>query len=307
LPLDAFSDDFDFDTEIILGLHQADMRIVEVPIPTYYGNEICYVDGLRYARDVSLDVLRYRLRRLGFGPPADSADDAPYLVKDSPHSSHGQLLAWIGERAPTRVLDVGCSDGRFGEQVREQGHQVFGVDLVKHDGVGDRLDGFLEVDLNAGLPVETGDNYGLIVAGDVVEHIIDPTRLLNDMADHLSADGTILASIPNFAHWYPRGRVAIGRFDYDQRGLLDRGHVRFFTRRSFEKLVRSCGLHIVRRDIVGTPFEILDRDSRSPMGRLVRAAARVDRSATRIWPTMFGYQFLYELAPTGAGRSTTTN
>jgi 2-polyprenyl-3-methyl-5-hydroxy-6-metoxy-1,4-benzoquinol methylase len=153
------------------------MRIVEVPIPTYYGDEICYVNGLRYARDVSWDVLRYRMRRLGFGP-VEAAGDDPYWIKNSPDSSHGLLLAWLGERSPTKVLDVGCSDGRFGEKVREQGNQVFGVDLIKHDGVGDRLDGFLEVDLNDGLPEEAGDDYGVVVAADVQEHTIDPGRLL---------------------------------------------------------------------------------------------------------------------------------
>jgi glycosyltransferase involved in cell wall biosynthesis len=303
LPLDTYSDGFDFDTEIILGLHGMGLRIVEVPIPTYYGDEICYVDGLRYARDVSLDVLRYRLRQLGLSSRA--ADDQPYQIKDSPHSSHGRLLSWLRERASTKVLDVGCSDGQFGALARAQGHQVFGVDLVKHDGVGDRLDGFLEVDLNDGLPVEAGDGYGAIVAADVLEHTVDPAHLLTDLAGRLGPDGSVLVSIPNFAHWYPRGRVLIGRFDYDQRGLLDHGHVRFFTRRSFEKLIKACDLRIVRRDTVGTPFEVLERGTRSPIGWILRAAARVDRSATRLWPTLFGYQFLYELVPNGAGRSTT--
>ena len=58
LDLDSYSDGFDFDTEIILGLHAADKRIVEVPIPTYYGDEICYVNGMEYARDVAKDVHR---------------------------------------------------------------------------------------------------------------------------------------------------------------------------------------------------------------------------------------------------------
>jgi hypothetical protein len=124
------------------------------------------------------------------------------------------------------------------------------------------------------------------------------------MAGRLSADGTTLVSVPNFAHWYPRARVAIGRFDYDQRGLLDQSHLRFFTRPSFERLVRTCGLRVLQRHTVGTPFEILDRGSRSTLSRILRASARMDRSATRIWPTLFGCQFLYGLAPNRAGRTT---
>ena len=73
LDLMSYSDDFDFDTEIILGLHQQGKRIVEVPIPTYYGDEICYVNGMRYAKDVSLDVVRFRMRQMGFGDGSDPA------------------------------------------------------------------------------------------------------------------------------------------------------------------------------------------------------------------------------------------
>jgi hypothetical protein len=118
------------------------------------------------------------------------------------------------------------------------------------------------------------------------------------MTTRLTPDGLILASVPNFAHWYPRARVATGRFDYDQRGLLDRGHVRFFTRRSFERMLKDCGLEIVTRTVVGSPVaDVLERGAQASTGRLVRAAATLDRVAAHVWPTMFGYQFLYVLRP----------
>ena len=93
-----------------------------------------------------------------------------------------------------------------------------------------------------------------------------------------------------------RARAATGTFDYDQRGPLDHGHVRFFTRKSFERLIAQCGLRIVERETVGSPFDILERGASSD--RAARIAGRVavaDRAATRMWPTMFGYQFLYRL------------
>ncbi len=61
LPFHRNSDDFDFDTQIIIQLKHARKRLVEIPIPTFYGDEICYVNGLRYARDILLDVVTYRL------------------------------------------------------------------------------------------------------------------------------------------------------------------------------------------------------------------------------------------------------
>lgn len=300
LDFESYSDDFDFDTEIILGLHAAGKTIAEVPIPTYYGDEICYVDGVRYAKDVTLDVIKYRLSELGLGGGDSGDDETPYELKHSDDSSHGRLLTWLAKRPAGRLLDVGCSDGRFGEIAREHGHYVVGVDVAKHEGVGARLDGFVEADLNAGLPEEVGDGFDCVIAGDVLEHTINPGALLDDIVGRLAPEGSILVSVPNFAHWYPRLRVLSGRFDYDQRGLLDRGHVRFFTRRSFERLLADHGLDIVQRHVVGSPIEILGPDATTPVGRAVRVAAAVDRTAVRIWPTMFGYQFLYELRPTDA-------
>lgn len=295
IPFESYSDGFDFDTEIILGLHDADKTIVEVPIPTYYGDEICYVNGVGYAKDVIVDVLKHRLARMGFGRGGSSID--AYDVKRSPYSSHGVVLSWLGQKRPGRVLDVGCSDGRFGAMAKGFGHYVVGVDMIKHEGVGERLDGFVEANLNDGLPDETGGDFDVIVAADVLEHTIEPRVLLEDMIARLNAGGTILVSVPNFAHWYPRTRVAVGRFDYDQRGLLDRGHVRFFTRRSFERLLAESSLIIERRTVVGSPIEVLDGGGARSLGWMTNSVSAVDRLATRVWPTLFGYQFLYELRP----------
>lgn len=299
LNLTSYSDGFNFDTEIILGLVGLGKRILEVPIPTYYGDEICYVNGMKYARDVSVDVLRYRARRMGFGSGGGTGtgtDTDAYELKPSEHSSHGVLLRWLGEVPPADVLDVGCSDGQFAALAARHGHRVTGVDLVKHEGVGDRVHAFVEADLNRGLPEEAGRGYRVVVAGDVLEHVVDPQALLIDIAGRLAADGEVMVSIPNFAHWYPRAKVASGRFDYDQRGPLDHGHVRFFTRRTFERLVEQCGLRVVASEVVGSPVDVVGRGVADD--RVARVAARVaaaDRAATRVWPTMFGYQFLYRL------------
>lgn len=297
IPFETYSDGFDFDTEIILGLHAAGKAIDEVPIPTYYGDEICYVDGMRYARDVTADVIRYRLRRMGFGGTT-SAGEHPYELKHSAYSSHGVLRKWLSEREPGRLLDVGCSDGRLGSIARALGYHVTGVDAVKQEDVGTGVDVFVEADLDDGLPVEVGGPFDYVLAADVLEHTVTPERLLAEIVDRVAPDGRIFVSVPNFAHWYPRVRVAIGRFDYDQRGLLDRGHLRFFTRRSFERMLRDCGVEIVMRTVVGTPVDdVLQRGATSPVGRIVRAAAVIDRGAAHAWPSMFGYQFLYVLRP----------
>ena len=284
------SDGFDFDTQIILQLHAAGKTIQEVPIPTYYGDEICYVNGIKYARDIVGDVVRYRMARIGFLNRGTTVDIEPYELKTDPATSHGRLLAWFEGKPPLRVLDVGCSDGRFGELLRHAGHSVTGIDVVKHDGVGDRLDDFIEADVSRGLPLEALMAYDVVVAADVIEHVADPALLLGELRKALAPGGALLTSIPNFAHWYPRLRVGIGRFDYDKRGILDEGHLRFFTKRSFAQLLKRARWSVVSESAVGTPIELLTRNL-----LLRKLAGEVDQLGVRLRPTLFGYQFIYEL------------
>jgi hypothetical protein len=105
-----------------------------------------------------------------------------------------------------------------------------------------------------------------------------------------------VTSVPNFGHWYPRAKVALGRFDYDRRGILDRGHVRFFTRASFEALARRAGLDVRRLGAVGVPLEVAARGSSGGPGEH-RFVDQAQAAAVAVWPTLFAYQMVYELQP----------
>ena len=298
LPLHENVDGFNFDTEIIIQMHEAGFRIQEIPIPTYYGDEICYVDGMKYAKDVTRDVLRYRAHKMGLGTGEKAFADEAYAIKDDESSSHGRILRWMELRAPTRVLDLGCSDGELGARVQALGHVVVGVDIEEHKGVRERLADFYQADLDHGLPAELGDDYDVVLAADVLEHVRRPEHLLDEIRQHLRPGGSVITSIPNFGHWYPRVRVASGRFDYDARGILDRGHLRFFTRRSFARMVASAGWEIRRQESIGLPLEVADRGLPASGGGAGRGfVGQVDRVAVGLRPTLFAYQFLYELAP----------
>lgn len=298
------SDGFDFDTQIILQLLDAGLRIEEIPIPTYYGDEVSYVNGLGYARDVTRHAVTYRMGKMGFGAATSRGS---YEEKVGEDTSHGRIVDLLSRREPSRILDLGCSDGAIGRRLRELGHTVVGVDRDECPAVRECLDDFVCADLEDGIPAEVGTGFDLVLAADVVEHVRDPGALLDGMRAVLSDRGVIVTSIPNFAHWYPRARVALGRFDYDRRGILDQTHLRFFTRRSFERLVASHGLAVRRRESIGLPLEVVQRGGKgpgtdpagqgSPDEGLVK---RIDRISVGVWPTLFAYQFLYELVPDGS-------
>jgi glycosyltransferase involved in cell wall biosynthesis len=301
IPFRQNSNGFDFDTEVLLQLHDASARVREVPIPTYYGDEICYVEGVPYAADVVFDVLRYRLQRVGFGSDSLAAASHRYDRKPDEGSSHSLLLEWVARRAPGRVLDLGCADGALALELRAAGHHVTGVDVVADPEVKGRVDVFVAADLDAGLPAEVVDAapFDVILAADVVEHVRQPLNVLDQLHDVLAPGGRVFVSVPNFGHWYPRGRVLAGRFDYDRRGILDEGHVRFFTQRSFERLLHRSGWFALQRDVTGLPFDVADRggDAAGVGSLLKRAVGWFDQLGLRVWPSLFAYQLLYELEP----------
>src|SRR5690606_8804217 len=128
LPFESNDDGFNFDTQIIIQLHEAGKRIAEVPIPTYYGDEICYVNGMRYARDVTRDVVRYRAHKMGFGTGTMAFASQAYELKEDEGTSHDRIVRWLAVRPPSRILDLGCSDGALGAELVARGHTVVGVD-----------------------------------------------------------------------------------------------------------------------------------------------------------------------------------
>jgi len=292
LPFEKNSDGFNFDTQIIIQLHDAGMRIAEVPIPTYYGDEICYVDGLGYAADVTKDVVTYRLQKAGFGDGKGIALTDEYQLKPSEDSSHGRIRAFLQCRPPSRILDLGCSSGLLAERLRQLGHHVTGVDVNEFEGITDRTDHFVKADLNDGIPSEAGSGFDIVLAADVLEHVMNPAALLGQIREVLAPSGTAVLCVPNIAHWYPRVRSTLGLFDYDQRGILDSTHLRFFTRRSLMKLVERRGFGIRRIEPVGLPLDALGVENAK-----ARTARLLDHVLLNLWPTMFGYQFIVEATP----------
>jgi glycosyltransferase involved in cell wall biosynthesis/SAM-dependent methyltransferase len=286
----ANSDGFDFDTQIIAQVLHAGGRIVEVPIPTYYGDEICYVNGVQYARDVVFDVLKFKLAVRGFGTSEWVPSPDEYAIKKHDGSSHAVMLEMLSARPPSKILDLACSSGLLAEQMRASGHCVIGVDLTESPEVRRRTDAFFAADLNDGIPAEAGVGFDVVVAGDVIEHLLHPGDSLRHMQHVLRPGGQVLLSVPNFAHWYPRLRVALGLFGYDRRGILDETHLRFFTRSSLRRLTRDAGFDILEETATGLPVGAV-----LPPGPLASFLRSIDKRLVQLRPTLFGYQYVLRL------------
>jgi 2-polyprenyl-3-methyl-5-hydroxy-6-metoxy-1,4-benzoquinol methylase len=178
------------------------------------------------------------------------------------NNAHTQLYNFIQEDSngrQSRVLEVGCSSGYFGEALKSAGHEVWGVEMsakaadtarekIDHVFVG-TVEEFLANDAVKGI------TFDYITFGDVLEHLVDPVRVLKDCRRLLSPDGCIAASIPNVAHKAVRLMLLEGRWDYAEFGIMDNTHLRFFTRNSIVEMFTKGGFAVRLMDAVSLPTD----------------------------------------------------
>jgi glycosyltransferase involved in cell wall biosynthesis len=289
IPFDKNTNEFHFDTQIIIQLNAAGKRIIEVPIPTYYGDEICHVNGMKYAKDVVRSVGEYQLHRLGVKRSAEYEVKPGYEIKGSPLASHHQLAELVGPEA-RNILDLGCGSGQLASLLAQRGHNVVGVDVEPPIETG--FD-YVEGNLAEGIPSTLRGPFDVVLFADVLEHLPDPRMVLEQAADRLADGGRMLVSLPNAVHWSVRAQVAAGRFEYTNEGLLDRGHLRFFTRNSAVEMFEEAGLRLEENRTTPVPWEKVFR--RPATGLLSRALEKVDKAAAGVLPNLFAYQNVFVL------------
>jgi SAM-dependent methyltransferase len=210
-------------------------------------------------------------------------------MEESARSSHATLLGLVGA-APRRILDVGCGQGQLGSILRERGHHVTGIDMYPPQF---ELDAFIEADLARGLPIPADQRFDVIVLADVLEHMAEPLPFLRAVVNHVAEGGTVLVSLPNAVHWSVRGQVALGRFEYTNKGLLDRGHLRFFTLASAKRLFEGAGLSVRTECTTPVPWEnVFPAALRRT---LARGVENIDHTLGAVWPNLFAYQHVFEL------------
>ena len=288
IPFEHNSHNFHFDTEILIQLISGEQQIVEVPIPTHYGDEVCHVNGMRYAWDCVKAVIKYRLYRMGlfYNRFLDtSLNRERYGFKEAPNSLHQHVLrqGFVGER----VLDLGAASGRLSAQVSEQAEAVVAVDREPPCAVADRLE-TAAVDLDTDFDSQIGGQaFDTVVALDVIEHLSSPEDAVCRIARLLKPEGRLLASTANIGFFIMRAMLLLGQFNYGKRGILDLTHRRLFTIGSFLRLLRDHGFTVEAIRGFGPPI----RDGISPRFPWSWCDSVLGLAA-RVWPRMFAYNFL---------------
>jgi glycosyltransferase involved in cell wall biosynthesis len=298
IPFDIDTNDFHFDTEILLQAFGVGAQVVEFPVPTHYGQEVCHVNGLQYAFRVILATLQYRLHRMGMfcSLKYRNRNATRYLGKtDNIYLSHTTALSLAREQSPKTVLDIGCGQGYVAKSIEATGSRVTGLDLDDPDP--GCMTEFHRCDLSREpLPVDPF-KFDTVLMLDTIEHLEDPEGFLLRIRNQTKASleevssTTFILSTPNVAFASMRLMLTLGRFNYADRGILDVTHKRLFTRSSLLTMLEDCGYTVLKVIPIGVPFGV------AVGGRIGRLLELVCSGLARVWSGMFAFQFMVACRP----------
>jgi glycosyltransferase involved in cell wall biosynthesis len=293
IPFRLNSNDFHFDTEIIIQFVNAKLKIVELPIPTYYGDEICRVNGMKYAKDVMVATVQNALHSAGllYQRRFDTAEEnnLHYDLKLGYASSH--QLALDAVPAGASVLDIGSGPVGVASELLAKGCKVAVVDQFAPPPNAPKQIEVHVQDLNAPPGFDPKADYILLL--DVIEHLVSPEKFLEALRKKFdSRPRTVVLTTPNVAFIVQRLMLALGQFNYGKSGILDRTHTRLFTFRSLEQLLKDTGFRI--KEVRGVPAPFPKVVGTGVLGKLMIGA---NLAAIALSKTLFSYQ-IYVVAET---------
>src|SRR4051794_27334942 len=221
---------------------------------------------------------------------ADTETDGYVHLQTAPYRGHHLLAEAVLRVAPVggRVFEGGVSSGYFARVLVRAGLRVDGheLDPVAAERALTVCDQVIVGDLQQ-IEVDTlAATYDVLLFGDTLEHIADPVAVLTRLRTRLNPGGALVLSIPNVANWAVRLSLLAGQFRYTDRGILDRTHLRFYTKRTLVEMLADAGFTVER--ITGTiPVPFL----RTPA--LTRLAHRIGN----LRPSLFAYTFIVTARP----------
>ncbi len=298
IPFELNADDFHFDTEIIIQLLFAGLRIKEIPIPTYYGDEICHVNGLKYAWDVAKATTTARLQRYhlmyrrNFDVRKEEfSGNQIYSSKFDFVSPHTESLAVVKDGAS--VVDIGCASGYMSRPLKDKNCKVYGVDVYPADDAS-AFDEFKQCDLDrSDFPVDlVGKDYVLLL--DVIEHLKNPEEFAAKLYNACSFNWNIklVVSTGNVGFFIPRLMHLFGQFNYGKKGILDLTHTRLFTFNSLRQLMEESGFVVLEEKGIPAPFPKAIANA-----KLAHWLVGVNQRLIGWWKEMFAYQIFVVVKP----------
>jgi SAM-dependent methyltransferase len=224
---------------------------------------------------------------------------ANYTLKPDRYSSHAQIARWLDDYRRRRtagecvVLDVGCARGFLGAWLAPPEFYLIGVDIEKSflENLNPHYQQAILADIEQPLPLPLARAPHVLVLADVLEHVRQPEAVLTRLCQqHLTPGAAVIVSLPNAVHLYVRLSILLGRFNYAERGILDRTHVRFYTLSTALDLCRKCGIATQQVAVTPTPLPLINPAFAE--GHRLFGIHRFNAWLARRARHIFGYQFI---------------
>jgi 2-polyprenyl-3-methyl-5-hydroxy-6-metoxy-1,4-benzoquinol methylase len=196
----------------------------------------------------------------------------------NPYSVHQKIVHYIGKNK--KVLDVGCSEGLLSQRMHQNNCTVVGIEVDNEAALKAKSyckEVVIEDVESVSLNPQYLNYFDVIIFADILEHLKDPLEVLRTFKSYLNDEGYIIISVPNIANWKIRLQLLLGNFEYQEYGILDSGHLRFFNENSAKKLVNSAGFEI-------SEFDLTVGD--------VSRFSKIFHSMGMISPNLMAFQFL---------------
>ncbi len=288
IPFEKNTNDFHFDTEIIIQLVLKNLRIAELPIPTYYGDEICHVNGMKYAWDVFKTMLRAKFHsaNLLFDRKFDlQAPEENYDLKLGFASSHTAAIE--AAKVGGHLLDIGCGQGYVAQELAAKGCRVTGMDqyipsVSPRPGEVD----FIRWDLDRKeFPVNVS-GFDQIMMLDIIEHLKEPEIFMDELRFAAACKRPeVILTTANIGFVVTRLMLLFGQFNYGKKGILDATHTRLFTFRSMRALLEQSGYKVLEMRGIPAPFP-----KAIGMNTISRFLLRANQALIRLSRGLFAYQ-----------------
>ncbi len=295
IPFHLNSDDFSFDTEIIIQFLILKFKISEVSIPTYYGEEISYVNGTHYAYRIMIESFKANFQKYGilYEKKYDLIDsEIKYVYKKNFLSTHSISFKTIKNNS--LILDIGSAQGDLIQHLLDEKNcKVIGIDRETKTASSKNIE-FITCDLNKELPNLDYNKFDYILFLDVIEHLEDPENFLNRLYEKVSDNEKIeiLISTPNISFFIMRFMLLFGFFNYGKRGILDKTHTRLFTFQSFNRLITDSNFKIIQTIGIPAPFPLAIGEN-----LVSKIFINMNNVAIKVWKSFFSYQILCKIRP----------
>jgi glycosyltransferase involved in cell wall biosynthesis len=285
IPFEKNTTDFHFDTEIIIQFVLKNLRIVELPIPTFYGNEICHVNGMKYALEVIRSTIKARLCRVHlFYDRKFDVNPEPGTHSDKLGFPSSQRFAVDACVRGKNILQLGIGHTNVAAELMRRECVVTAIDFTANELV----QGSTSTVSAAPLPRLPSNlaQFDQILLMDLVEHLHDPEGFMDELRRKTGGRRPeIIITASNVAFFITRMMLALGQFNYSRKGILGLGHLRLFTFRSLRALLEQAGYQVLESRGVPAPFPIA-----IGVNRRSRALLALNGLLLKISKTLFAYQ-----------------